>query len=95
MSIMSEPAGLGPSNPLDALLSDMAAWGIDLLLAFHEGAHFIEKPNAVMVLSGFKSLGYAMVLSRRNDQGILAVAPRLECAKSRRTSSGHAQHRNR
>jgi hypothetical protein len=30
---------------------------IALLIGMHDGAHFIEKPNPVMVLSGFKSIG--------------------------------------
>ena len=32
----------------------------------HDGAHFIEKPNPVMVLTGFKSLGPAAAVLRRD-----------------------------
>ena len=60
---------------LPAIRRDMEEQGIDLLLAFHDGAHFIEKPNAVMVLSDFKSLGHAMVLLPRSNPGMLAVTP--------------------
>ena len=37
---------------------------LDLLIGLHDGAHFIEKPNPVMVLSGFKSLGPAAAILR-------------------------------
>ncbi len=30
---------------------------LDRIVAVHDGAHFIEKPDPVLVLSGFKSLG--------------------------------------
>jgi hypothetical protein len=42
---MSEAAGSDPLNSPDALRSDMAAEGIEVLLAFHDGAHFIEGPS--------------------------------------------------
>ena len=32
---------------------------LDLLAAVHDGAHFVETPNPVMVLTGFKSIGPA------------------------------------
>jgi Xaa-Pro dipeptidase len=75
MSIMSDPAKFDSRNPLDATRRDMAQQGIDLLVAFHDGAHFIEKPNAVMVLSGFKSIGEAMVILPREGKATLAVMP--------------------
>ena len=53
------------SDTLRAIRHEMEEQGIDLLLGFHDGAHFIEKPNAVMVLSGFKSLGHALVILPR------------------------------
>ncbi len=62
-------------DPLNDIRRDMAEQGIDLLLAFHDGAHFIEKPNAVMVLSGFKSMGSAMVIVPRDGRATLVVTP--------------------
>ena len=53
----------------------MARQGVDLLLAFHDGAHFIEKPNAVMVLSGFKSIGPAVVVVPNEGKATLIVSP--------------------
>src|SRR4029434_11240867 len=62
-------------DTLRAIRSDMEEQGIDLLLGFHDGAHFIEKPNAVMVLSGFKSIGQTMVILPRDDGATLVVTP--------------------
>jgi Xaa-Pro aminopeptidase len=70
MSIMFDRGDL-----LEAIRRDMDAQGIDLLLGFHDGAHFIEKPNAVMALSGFKSLGHALVILPRDGTGSLVVTP--------------------
>ena len=48
---------------------------LDLLIGLHDGAHFIEKPNPVMVLSGFKSLGAAAVVLRPDGEAKLIVTP--------------------
>jgi hypothetical protein len=60
---------------LHGIRCDMEEQGISLLLAFHDGAHFIEKTNPVMVLSGFKSLGHALVILREGEAGTLVVTP--------------------
>jgi Xaa-Pro aminopeptidase len=70
------------TDVLDAIRRDMDARGIDLLLAFHDGAHFIEKPNAVMVLSGFKSLGHALVILPRDGSGTLLVTPAWDAERA-------------
>jgi Xaa-Pro aminopeptidase len=49
--------------------------GLDLLIAIHDGAHFIEKPNPVMVLSGFKALGPAAAVLDRGGSLSLVVTP--------------------
>ncbi len=72
---MSEPAAKSIADLVNAIQRDMAQQGIDLLLAFHDGAHFIEKPNAVMVLSGFKSLGHALVIVPRESEATLVITP--------------------
>lgn len=72
---MSEPAVLDHAELLDAVRRDMERQRLDLLLAFHDGAHFIEKPNPVMVLSGFKSLGPALVILPREGAPTLVVTP--------------------
>jgi Xaa-Pro dipeptidase len=63
------------ADALRAIRREMEEQSIDLLLGFHDGAHFIEKPNAVMVLSGFKSLGHALVILPRDDEATLVVTP--------------------
>ena len=63
------------NDTLSGIRRDMGEQGIDLLLGFHDGVHFIEKPNAVMVLTGFKSLGHAMVILPRDDEATLVVTP--------------------
>ena len=42
---------------LTAIRAGMIEQKLDLLVAIHDGAHFIETPNPVLVLSRFKSLG--------------------------------------
>jgi Xaa-Pro dipeptidase len=83
---MSDAGEMDRSDPLISIKRDMREQGLDLLLAFHDGAHFIEKPNAVMVLSGFKSMGPAMVIVPRDGKATLVVTPSwdaergMECA---------------
>lgn len=62
-------------DSIDATREQMREQGIDLLLGFHDGGHFIEKPNAVMVLSGFKSIGHAMVILPCDGKATLVVSP--------------------
>jgi Xaa-Pro dipeptidase len=70
------------SDALRAIRREMGEQSIDLLLGFHDGAHFIEKPNAVMVLSGFKSLGHALVILPRDDAATLVVTPRWDAERA-------------
>ena len=65
-----------------AIRTGMAERGIDLLIGVHDGAHFIEKPNPVMVLSGFKSLGPAAVVLTWDGEGALAVVPAWDAARA-------------
>jgi Xaa-Pro aminopeptidase len=60
---------------LSAIRANMAEQKLDLLVAIHDGAHFIETPNPVFVLSGFKSLGPAAVVLRRDGEMSLIVTP--------------------
>ena len=83
---MSEPAANQIPDLLNAIQRDMVQQGIDLLLAFHDGAHFIEKPNAVMVLSGFKSLGHALVILTREGTATLVVTPSWDLERAADTS---------
>ena len=53
-----------------------------LLVAFHDGAHFIEKPNPVTVLSGFKSIGPAAALLFPDGACTLIVTPRWDAGRA-------------
>jgi Xaa-Pro dipeptidase len=53
-----------------------------LLVALHDGAHFIEKPNPVTVLSGFKSIGPAAALLFSDGACTLVVTPRWDAARA-------------
>jgi Xaa-Pro aminopeptidase len=67
---------------LAAIRAGMEARGLDLLVAIHDGAHFIEKPNPVMVLSGFKALGPAAVVLDRDGRADLIVTPAWESERA-------------
>jgi Xaa-Pro dipeptidase len=53
-----------------------------LLIALHDGAHFIEKPNPVTVLSGFKSLGPAAAILHPDGGTDLIVAPAWDAERA-------------
>jgi Xaa-Pro aminopeptidase len=57
------------------ILRRMQEARLDLVIGLHDGAHFIEKPNPVMVLSGFKSLGPAASLLHADGRLTTVVTP--------------------
>src|SRR5712691_8015253 len=67
---------------LAAICRRMQEEKLDLLVGLHDGAHFIEKPNPVMVLSGFKSLGPAAVLLRPDGRSDLFVTPHWDAERA-------------
>src|SRR6266508_5612408 len=67
---------------LAAIRGNMAEQKLDLLVAIHDGAHFIETPNPVLVLSGFKSLGPAAVVLRRDGETSLIVTPAWDAERA-------------
>jgi Xaa-Pro aminopeptidase len=70
------------NETLREIRCEMEKQGISLLLAFHDGAHFIEKPNPVMVLTGFKSLGQALVILPEGEAGTLFVTPAWDAERA-------------
>jgi Xaa-Pro dipeptidase len=60
---------------LDAICGRMQAEKLALLIGLHDGAHFIEKPNPVMVLTGFKAIGASAAVLYRDGSTALIVAP--------------------
>jgi len=67
---------------LKAICARMEDRGLDLIVAIHDGAHFIETPNPVMVLSGFKSLGPAACVLDRTGETILIVTPAWDAERA-------------
>ena len=55
---------------------------LDLLVGMHDGAHFIEKPNPVMVLADFKSLGPAAALLAPDGAMTLVVTPHWDAERA-------------
>jgi Xaa-Pro aminopeptidase len=55
---------------------------VALHVGMHDGAHFIEKPNPVMVLSGFKSLGPAAALLAPDGAMTLVVTPHWDSERA-------------
>lgn len=60
------------------------AQGLDRLVAIHNGAHFIEKPDPVLVLTGFKSMGPCAVVLERGGRITLVVTPAWDAARAAR-----------
>ena len=68
---------------LKAICAGMAARNLDLIVAVHDGAHFIETPNPVTVISGVKSLGPAICLLDHTGVITLIVAPAWDAERVR------------
>jgi Xaa-Pro dipeptidase len=60
---------------LSAIRTGMIERRLDVVVVVHDGAHFIETPNPVFVLSRFKSLGPAAVILPRDGDATLIVTP--------------------
>ncbi|MFZ3358196.1 MAG: M24 family metallopeptidase [Xanthobacteraceae bacterium] len=56
---------------------------LDCLVAVHDGAHFIEKPDPVKVLTGFKALGPVAALLDRSGAVSLVVTPQWDAERAR------------
>jgi Xaa-Pro dipeptidase len=68
---------------LAAIRAAMVERELDTLVAVHDGAHFIETPNPVFVLSRFKSLGPAAVVLRKGGETSLIVTPAWDAERAR------------
>ena len=60
---------------LKDILAHMREAKLDAIVALHDGAHFIEKPNPVTVITGFKSLGPSAAILRSDGATTLIVTP--------------------
>jgi Xaa-Pro dipeptidase len=63
---------------------------LDLVVALHDGAHFIEKPNPVMVLTGFKALGATAAAIDRDGAVTLVVTPSWDGERAAQVCPGVA-----
>src|SRR5215475_9084627 len=73
---------------LAAIRANMSERRLDALVAVHDGAHFIETPNPVFVLSHFKSLGPAAVVLRRDGETSLIVTPAWDTDRAAECCTG-------
>ncbi|HEY1361689.1 MAG TPA: Xaa-Pro peptidase family protein [Xanthobacteraceae bacterium] len=67
---------------LAAIRAGMVEHRLDLIVAVHDGAHFIETPNPVFVLTRFKSLGPAAVILPRDGDATLIVTPAWDAERA-------------
>src|SRR5712692_562658 len=67
---------------LAAIRANMLEHKLDVIVAIHDGAHFIETPNPVFVLSRFKSLGPAAVVLRKDGEAQLIVTPAWDAERA-------------
>src|SRR3954453_836596 len=72
----------------NAVAAAMKEQGVELLLASHDNGHFIEKPNPVMLLAGFKSLGNAVVVLDADGQAKLMVEPSWDVERAQEKVAG-------
>jgi Xaa-Pro aminopeptidase len=73
---------------LAAIRAGLAEAKLGLLVALHDGAHFIEKPDPVMVLTGFKALGPVAAVLDAAGAVTLVVTPSWDIERARETCSG-------
>jgi Xaa-Pro aminopeptidase len=67
---------------LAEIRAKLAATPFDCVVALHDGAHFIEKPDPVMVLTGFKALGPVAAMLDRAGAVSLIVTPSFDAARA-------------
>jgi Xaa-Pro aminopeptidase len=73
-----------------AIRHRMADEGLDRIVAVHDGTHFIETPNPVTVLTGFKSLGPTAAVLGRDGDIRLVVTPTWDVERAKEMSPGVA-----
>jgi Xaa-Pro aminopeptidase len=64
------------------ILARMREAKLDAVVALHDGAHFIEKPNPVTIITGFKSLGPAAAVLRSDGATTLIVTPAWDAERA-------------
>ena len=67
---------------LDDIRARMKDEKLDLLVGLHDGSHFIEKPNPVMVMANFKALGASAALLRPDGSLDVVVTPHWDAERA-------------
>jgi len=73
---------------LAAIRARLEATPLDCVIAIHDGAHFIEKPDPIMVLTGFKALGPVAAVLDRAGAVSLVVTPSWDAERAREACPG-------
>ena len=84
---MAPPSGLQANRMnfqerLADICARMREEKLALLVALHDGGHFIEKPNPVTVLTGFKALGAAAAVLHPDGARELIVTPAWDAERA-------------
>src|ERR1700693_4388276 len=66
---------------IDAVLRCMAKDGIELLIACSNGLQMPDRPDPVVHLSGYRSLGESFVLLHRDGTAKLIVSPAVDAER--------------
>src|SRR3954447_25489609 len=72
------------ADRLAAIRDRMREEKLDLLIGLHDGAHFIETPNPVMVVAGFKGLGPTAVVLHTDGAMDVIVTPAWDAERAGR-----------
>src|ERR1039457_4778917 len=75
---------------IDAVLRRMASDGIDLLIACSDGLQMPDRPDPVVHLSGYRSLGESFVLLHRDGTAKLIVSPAADAERAVAWRGPHA-----
>jgi Xaa-Pro aminopeptidase len=85
---MATSTAMNHQDRLAKICAHMQEEKLALLIALHDGAHFIEKPNPVMVLTGFKAIGASAAVLHRDGSVALIVTPAFEAERAARSCAG-------
>jgi Xaa-Pro aminopeptidase len=75
---------------IDAVLRRMARNGVDLLIACSNGLQMPDRPDPVVHLSGYRSLGESFVLLRRDGVSKLIVSPAADAERAETWKEPHS-----
>src|SRR5579863_9697433 len=75
---------------IDAVLRRMARDGVDLLIACSNGLQMPDRPDPVVHLSGYRSLGESFVLLRRDGVSKLIVYPAADAERAETWKGPHS-----